>query len=309
MLLYLVVAFSCTQEVDLPYPTHQTQPVLNGLLHPDSTITISLTKSIAVGRGTEFTAIDHAAVQLYENTQPLGMATYLGDGYYGWDYHPVPGNTYRLEASVPGLPTILAEDKVPAQPQIIYSSYLKLSNTSLTQLHFSINNAEDEKEIYWLSGYYIFYEREWDIDNRQGLIDSTFTLTRAFGHFAIQKPPFFIDDFNRTFHNYDNTYEFYHYLRMDDLLLNAPSFDFSAGFHLSEILDEDDEKNGIYATVTHASEHYDKYLKSSVIHYLNADLGDEPNPFSSPVKIYSNVENGLGIFAAYNAVTIRLEKQ
>ena len=61
---------------------------------------------------------------------------------------------------------------------------------------------------------------------------------------------------------------------------------------------------------TNASQHYDRYLKSSLIHYLNNSYGydgDQPGIFTEPTRIYSNVENGLGIFAAYNSVSISVE--
>ena len=126
--------------------------------------------------------------------------------------------------------------------------------------------------------------------------------------FAMKQPPLFVDDFNRYYLNYDDTYEFNYYVRMDDELLTSTSFDLEVGFNISRAFDKRNEDNGIYATVTQASEHYDKYWKASVIHYLNTDQGGEPDPLSSPVRIYSNVTNGLGVLGAVNSITVKLEE-
>jgi hypothetical protein len=43
--------FTCTQELDMPFPQGKEQLVLNSILHPDSTIKVSLTKTLPLGIG------------------------------------------------------------------------------------------------------------------------------------------------------------------------------------------------------------------------------------------------------------------
>jgi hypothetical protein len=52
-----------------------------------------------------------------------------------------------------------------------------------------------------------------------------------------------------------------------------------------------------------ADEHYDKYIKTTLIKRMseNDDL-----PFYEPVQIYSNIENGYGIFGSCAITTIKL---
>lgn len=284
---------------------------MNGLLHPDSLTTITLTESKTLSSQESFSAIEEATVQLYDKTEDrlIGSATYTGQGRYNWDYYPLPGHTYRVEANLPNRPTVWAEDRVPDRPQIISSSY-RDTNSSLKPIRLSIANPEGDN-IFWLSAYYVTYKR---IENDSlprfpTVYDSTQTVREPMSYFAMKQPPLFVDDFNRYYLNYDETYEFNFYVRMDDELLISPTFDLEVGFNISRAFDKEKENTGIYATVTQASEHYDKYWKSSVIHYLNTDQGDEPDPLSAPVRIYSNVTNGLGIFAAANSVTVKVEER
>jgi hypothetical protein len=64
--------------------------------------------------------------------------------------------------------------------------------------------------------------------------------------------------------------------------------------------------------VKSASRHYDRFLKSSIIHATNPTtyiVEEEflPAPFAEIIQSYSNVENGTGIFAAYNSVSFAVE--
>ena len=49
-------------------------------------------------------------------------------------------------------------------------------------------------------------------------------------------------------------------------------------------------------------EEYDTFL-SSLVRYNNA----EGNPFSEPVSLHSNIENGRGLFVIYNPLEFVLE--
>jgi hypothetical protein len=54
----------------------------------------------------------------------------------------------------------------------------------------------------------------------------------------------------------------------------------------------------LYAYLLNTDEHYYRYHQSLMNNY-NTD----GNPFAEPVLIYSNIEGGLGVFAAYNRTT------
>ena len=107
----------------------------------------------------------------------------------------------------------------------------------------------------------------------------------------------FADTFNRRYET-EEKYGFVHYyqIRLSDERYDGQVLDF--------IIPDLVPTNQYRAKhILNASEHYDKYIKTSILSRLNesSDL-----PFSEPVQIYSNIENGFGIFGACAISTIVL---
>ena len=62
-----------------------------------------------------------------------------------------------------------------------------------------------------------------------------------------------------------------------------------------------DFKEEYWLEVTGMSEDYYKYQKTYIKQVVN-----QSNPFASVIEVYSNIENGVGIFAGYNRQMIHL---
>ena len=121
-LLYYItlmgLAAACTQELDIALPTAPSQLVLNSLLHPDSTIQVSLTTTFPSSvNSTDFPVVDNATVRLYENDESLGELTFQ-DSVYVLDYFPKVGKEYKIEAEAQGYTTVRASDVVPNPPNV-----------------------------------------------------------------------------------------------------------------------------------------------------------------------------------------------
>ena len=52
-----------------------------------------------------------------------------------------------------------------------------------------------------------------------------------------------------------------------------------------------------------ASDTYDRYMRSRYKHELNTGESAQENPFIEQITVYSNIDNGIGIFAGYNYYT------
>ena len=55
-----------------------------------------------------------------------------------------------------------------------------------------------------------------------------------------------------------------------------------------------------FVVIRTASEEYDRYIKSVIEKKTFYESDDDPVRWFDESSIYSNIENGLGIFAAYN---------
>jgi hypothetical protein len=67
---------------------------------------------------------------------------------------------------------------------------------------------------------------------------------------------------------------------------------------------------GLYVVAMATSDEFDQYLKGIITNNFNdGELVDDfPNPFAERVEIYSNIENGLGVFAGYNPKVIPIHE-
>lgn len=119
----------------------------------------------------------------------------------------------------------------------------------------------------------------------------------------------FLDDFNSTFDNYSGYNDYNYYLRLSDIFSNAASVQIdvlggrasqSSRLFRYDVITNLFKEQMLILNVYNCSPSYDKYLKSTMQDFLNNEFLGTPLPFSGPVRIFSNIINGVGIFAAYS---------
>ena len=313
----LLANFACTKELDIALPVTPSQLVLNGLLHPDSTIRISLTTTLPSSvSSTDFPVVNNATVRLYEDGELLSNLTFQ-DSVYVLDYRPKPGEEYAVEVEVPGFEVVSATDRMPYSLEVEVC-LLKESPSEFNYLWFeaTMTDHPGKSNYYWfdiaVSDYSVFncaYFREEDTLICNNDASTLYVENMAFLHSYSTVP----DNFNAYVDNTtEGITEYDRYIRVDDNTLNGKRItlemtsQYDPMFQYGELSRLDSNQTAVLQ-ITNASQHYDRYLKSSVIYFLNNDYFYGPNPFSETTQIYSNVENGTGIFAAYNSVSIAVE--
>nr|WKN38953.1 DUF4249 domain-containing protein [Tunicatimonas sp. TK19036] len=306
---------SCTKDLDITLPATQPQLVLNGILNPDSIVRISLTTTLPPNSSsTDFPVVDNATIRLYEDAQLLGNLLFK-DSLYTLDYHPKAGSEYTIEAEVPGYEIVSATDRMPhlLNAQACVSNNPPSTGFSYLWFEVTLEDHPEEDNFYWLDILVTKYPyrrcRFIGDDFVCPEPDGTTMYTEKLLHLhSFSTIP---DNFNASIDNtmngvtdYDGT------IRIDGSALNGESISLSMTSNSDPMfqygaLGRLDENQYAEIQVLNASQHYDRYLKSSWIYFLNNDYFYEPNPFSETTQIYSNVKNGTGIFAAYNSAHIR----
>lgn len=277
LILGATIFSSCEEEVTFDFE-HQPKLVLNCILNPDSTITARLSLSRNIENNTSFQPVDDATIVLYENGTELNTLTPEGEGNYFLDHYPEPLSEYEITVLHPDFEILNASTAVPQEPVVKHQPdtifYTEQGRFYWLNVHFEIHDKPGP-HTYWL---YMKHTRH--------------GITGAGGGSRTIKAPF-IDDFSRKV-DIETKYGFrYNYfVRITDIGYDGDTLGFS------------EEASSItFYNVVSADEHYDKYIKSSVKARLNST---DDLPFKEPVQIYSNIENGYGIFGSCAITTIEL---
>jgi hypothetical protein len=323
LFIVLMCLSGCTKELDLPYPQAEDQIVLNGILHPDSLIKLSVTKTSPVSSfGESYPIVENANVRLYEDDKLLGELDFQ-DSLYALDYYPKAGHEYSVEVAVPDYPLVRASDVIPAPPTVEICYREDTENRyhfANGNLNINIHDPDQKSNYYWLYLVNTYYRiRECEI------IKGTYICNDI-------NPPIITKEKLNYYHSYssipdrfnafvDNTSggatQYEYYIRVDDIANNSEQIYFDIALPSYDGLISGENENEQFRTessfyVVSSSQAYDRYLKSSIIYSLNKEYSNDEDmgfkPFVESSQIYSNVKNGTGIFAAYNSVSIPVEE-
>ena len=281
VLLIPAIFLSCEEEVYFSFE-HEPRLCLNCILNPDSTvITASLSLSKKMDTINEIKTINDAEILLYEEGNLFGRFLHTEDGKYKLNKVPVAGKMYRITVESEEYGNVSASTIVPNKPEITWSKDT-VGYDEYNLLRYNLNvkiHDKQGKDYYWLYS--------------TGIVNG---VKGGGGGGVVLNAPF-ADTFNRRY-EIEEKYGFMHYyqIRLSDEGYDGQVLDF--------IIPDLVPTNQYRAKhILNASEHYDKYIKTSILYRLNEDAD---LPFNEPVQIYSNIENGFGIFGACVISTIVL---
>lgn len=288
LLISCLILLSCEQVVDFDYQAEQ-KISLNCILNPDSTVRLDLYYTRTLDETGEFEPVSRATIEFFENGEPWGTANHISKGNYSLDKKPLPGKTYAVKCSTPGNLPLTAETTVQEKPDITYvvQSKERYKGWDFSESSRFYNLVVDyqlkdqhEKDFYW--NYQLF----WYAAKKK------YNFSSALSYLST-----YIDDFNREVEP-EVKYGFYYhfYARLTDAGVDGNVLEFSKDMTTRDI-----------DVFFNADEHYDKYMKSSIQSWLIEEWQDLP--FKEPVQIYSNIENGTGIFgsASFTYLSFRNE--
>lgn len=293
-IILIALTLGCEKIIDIDIPEGERKIVLNGLINPDSLVKVNISRSLSVLENNEFVYLENAGVKLYRDDTELGTLAYLGSGFYELaDYNPESGYDYRLEVNYQGL------NSVTAITQLLNPiEYSEIDTSSTTdewgggslKVSFSFTDPP-EQDYYAISvtathkvfDYYSFT-----------YLDSLTTYPIYFDFINSSEGPqsMFIEEGTTTY--YGNKAFF-----ADDLF-NGKKMNIDLGIGKYSFFDADTV--WLKINLEHVSQPYYFYAISSGKYDQSAG-----NPFAEPVSVYTNVENGLGIFSGYSFFRRELE--
>lgn len=271
--LFLLFLFfsgvSCTKIIPSVNDDEPHQYVLNCFLSPDdpTKILISRTTSI-LGKGN-YSWDDEWDIKLYEDGDLLPFKPAFVDSSYQLYYSVLPGSHYRVEAlNLEDDHLLIAEDVVPQKVELtelsnVYPLYTDRHETIFGQL--TLRFHDDGEDVN-------FYEIVVG-KHRAGKFNVIHT-------FKVNHPVI----------TYDSEQDFYPLT----LLFTNELF---RGEEL--VMDIVVEGSGGAILLRKVSYNYFMYKKHLYAHLNNQNRDKDLSVITDPVMLYSNLENGLGIFAGF----------
>lgn len=275
--LCTVILFSCEVDYDFTGEELTRRVVINALITPQETFRIKLHWSGTYYEGDNFKPVTDAEIRLYEDNREVVRCRASDNGITQTPFFARTGCTYRLEISVDGYGELSAETTIPNAPAATVS-FVQQKGWSR---HFDLGKLEvaNDFKALWIRGTY--YPHSYKPDE--------------YVIFCTTSP--FVDQVNGANNAYESedkggTVDFEEFLRIPfEYRTYAIPLRFSVG--------GSSEDRHVFRIIT-ASVAYDRYMRSRYKQQLNTEWGAEDNPFVEQITVYSNIINGIGIFAGYN---------
>jgi len=279
LIILLIILVSCVKDLKTEI---QIIPKLcfNCILNPDSVIKGSLSLSQSISETNTLQKVNDATIELKKDGYVLGIMKNSGKGIYRFESKPTPGCVYEVKISKSGYSSLYASTLIPHTPIVQYQKDNKELHNAGASSYYTFRSIYSINDQYGTNRYWKYNKR---------LTNGIWRFNG--GYYGIDSPIF--DDFNKVTDATDKYgFHYEYYLRINDTGLDGKMLTFS-----------EDGIDGAVAFFLDADEHYDKYLKSSIKQMMN-DGGNLL--FNEPVQIYSNIENGLGIFGSAAITSFKL---
>ncbi len=303
LLSILTATVACEKEIPFDQDNFEPHLVINCILDTDTNFIVQLSHTSSMS-DTLNTFIENATIELWKNNELLEILKYKENGIYQSENNkPEYGNIYKIKAAAQGFKSTTASDTLPLPVSIIDAYYFfhwsddinKPSNADMIVEFEDTPNTENYYEL-------IFYTKDTQ-KNWQGNADSLIYID-YYNAILIYDPILIsegdIDYKPITIYFSDKLFNG----KRVKMVLNIDTwgggyingeYDFSGECKISEL-----------RSISHS---YYQYLKKWTRHLFNQGIslnvrdGEELRAFlftGEPVNMYTNVENGFGIFAGYS---------
>lgn len=310
-MLLSVSLFSCMEVLDTDISQEDKVLVLNGLITPDSLIKSNISTSIHSLDGDAYIKfINDAEVKLFEDGEFVEIMQKDTFGYYVSTIHPDLNKSYSISAKSGNYPEVSATATMP-DSVAIDDIQINIAIDSTTESWYNPQTGQYfDTTLYSISG--------------DGTVFVSFTDPNEANYyllsFSIVQPIYVYDQYGNEF--ISGYYETPIWYQLDGTSENIQYFSVSnimAGFVFNDNFFSGATKN--IKTTINTWSLYDPYYGEMPqsplyvhLYTLSKELYDYiisynkyqeviGNPFSEPVNILSNVQNGYGLFSGFNVTT------
>ncbi len=286
------------KEIDINISDAEKHIVINGIINPDSLITVRISQSQNILDNSDIKYLTTAGVKLYENDVFVEDLHHTDMGFYKSTIKPGVGKKYKVSVDYGEMKTAIATTTLKEANKI-----LKVD----TSMQVGYEGYYDEETGEYIEDGHAY---NYDINFKVKIKDNGETEDYYFLALAVKQPEYTLDsppvfigykEYPEVFNTNDVVFKDYNQeytldgiygMVFSDEKFNGAHYNLSFN---SSIYDEGRDKKPIIVIklLTVPKDIYQFILTRNQNEQTTGD------PFSQPVQIYTNIENGLGIFSYY----------
>ena len=282
---------SCEKNLELEIEEKGGQLVLYSFIAPDSLFQVHLSKSVSHISVDDFERVYHGNVTIYKNDEIVDDFIYPFDKTWAQreDAGFKAGDRVIIEAADGKGQRVRGEALIPEAVPLVFADTLRVTREStrngdkeLMNCQFSINDPGTTKNYYQL----IILEEICHLEN--GLMK----CERNRIEYSKNDPVFYIQDKQESLIgsiDFDGCFS--------DTLFNGSAYSLEVDLPIEYFAQPEKPQSTrkiYFLLLSHQKVFYD-YFRSRVVAEYGYDL-----PIIDPIRIYNNVQGGLGVVAGYN---------
>ena len=292
LVLVVSLLFACTKELPYPDLLNEDLLVMNGLISPETGVNIQLSQSCHITDvDCELNVLENANVFLKdESGNVLTELKHQSKGVYTAQGFEIDYNkNYSVEASSAGLQTITSKTIIPKSfsCKMISNDEQEYQGYLCRTFNIEIEDNPDETNYYLINGWV-------DILNGEHNNDGDFDAN------GYQEPHtgFLTKDINAENKSLTSTIDIVPYtlsfVFLKDENFNGETYPLEFGLHDEDLNRGQYQELEAHISVKSVSKELYEYYRSIQLHNLTA-----ANPLGEPQQIFTNIENGIGIFGGF----------
>jgi len=306
IICFAAIASSCERTVTLDLPEHDSKLVVNSIFSNDSIWKLSVSQSTGILDNDDFGFMDNAEVTIYQDGNFLetlsletiettvydyttGQEENVQLHYYTSENVATTNHEYSVEVAVEGFETASATATLPTP--------IEISEVTVENLFVDIEEADGQQEG----------SLSITFDDPEG---ENFYELKVWAAFEYTYSDYVFNDSINDYITQEVTEDVYYsmYLETNDLALSNDASKSGTSLLFTDEFFEGNTKvlelqaydiipsdGNILVELRSISK--EVYLYNSS---YNNQRWSRDDPFSEPIFVYSNIENGFGIFGAYH---------
>lgn len=152
ILMMMLFLSSCREKVFDTFPPFEKVPTLNSIITSDSLVLVHVSMATKLEKGP-ISGVENAVVQFYEDSSNQIVLQHQQEGWYKAQTRLDSCKTYHCKVQIPGYPLVSASVQIPSEPVLVNLEHIAIAGkdeegTTYPAINFTFENNPDEVAYY-----------------------------------------------------------------------------------------------------------------------------------------------------------------